>query len=196
MICANLAVKTWNNNPNGCPATDTVRPGTCESCLVEAGRSGALRIHGHGTAARWLFILVAGDARRTLLVLRRFRCLDCGHVMTVAPREVRRWFQYSVALIAYILALWGVGGVHERDLRADFSVHLGTYSTTTERWPCIRRWVARHKSLFGPNAPDDVGAAVKKRAQGIVHWLDGYSPPSTGIGIADRVAEAARTIDF
>ena len=45
MICASLTVKTWTNSPNGCPSTDTVRPGICESCRVEAGRPGALRMN-------------------------------------------------------------------------------------------------------------------------------------------------------
>lgn len=196
MICAGLDVKTWSDHPNGCPAPALVRPGACESCLAQAGQPGALLIHGHGTVLRGLRVAVGGGIEDLDLVLRRFRCLDCGHVMTAAPREVRAWFRYSLALIASALAAWSLGDASETQLRTTYSDDDGRYSETYGRWPNLRRWVAKTRRLFGPRAPQPTTGSAKACARSVVNWLDGYSPPGSEAPLAERVALAVRSAAF
>ncbi len=196
MICAGLAVKKWTNSLNGCPSTEALRPLRCESCHEGVGLPGALSIHGHGTVLRGLRIIVEQGFEDLVILVRRFRCLKCRHVMIVAPREVRAWFRYSVALIARILALWVMDGVSERELRTRYSGDDGYYSETFGRWPNLKRWVAKTGKLFGPKAPQETAGSAKVRARRFVNWLDGYSPPDSGEMLAVRVALAVRSASF
>lgn len=196
MICADLDVKTWTTAVGCCPSTDSLRPERCEWCRVTAGNTGSLCIHGHGTVLRSLRVWLDGEVDVVELVLRRFRCLECGHVMTVAPREVRAWFRYSVAIIARILALWCMDCVSEKELRAAYSDDDGSHSETYGRWPNLRRWVGKVRRLFGHGAPEHVAGSAKAHAREVVGWLDGYSPPGSDAVLAERVELAVRSAAF
>lgn len=73
-----------------------------------------------------------------MLVLRRYRCVACGAVITVVPRGVARRRHYGHAAIAMALALWALVG----DTAAAVRVRVCAFRLTLcgHGWPTLRRW--------------------------------------------------------
>ena len=51
------------------------------------------------------------------IVARRYRCVPCGAVVIVVPREVRGRRVYSASAIGFALALWALLGVTAAQVR-------------------------------------------------------------------------------
>lgn len=192
MIAATLDVNIWLERV--VPSVDSVRPSECEKCHKGCGCTLARRIIGHGKVLRQLRRLGLGEHVEDIeLWLRRFRCLHCGHVMLVGPREVRSRFRYGACVIVLALARWADGET-ESALRAEFS-DCNAPSCTSGRWPVLRRWVEKASWLFGVAWLAD-GTAREQAAQ-LTRWVgEQCGHPDSDLPLLERVVQAVRTIVF
>jgi len=149
------------------------RPPHCTRCGVAAGSLGALRIHGHGCRRRDVWGPPNG-CEGTLptiveLVLRRYRCLECSHVMTIRPPFVARYFRYATAAIALAFLLWSVLGHAAGKVRREVSPWLVRGVSEPHRWRSLGRWLGHLEDLFRlPNRLDDEGRGLARRVTGLV----------------------------
>jgi len=168
----------------------------CEKCGCPSGLSGALRIVGHGILSRELRRL--GDEQKVeeiTLTLRRYHCLECGHVMIVGPREVRSRFRYGACLIVLALALWG-DGASESELRRRFS-GWNMPSCTKGKWAVLYRWMDKASLLFGSRIPWFEKCSARSKASQLARWIgEQCGHPDSELPPLERVVQAARTIVF
>ncbi|HEX9402352.1 MAG TPA: hypothetical protein VF912_19775, partial [Anaeromyxobacter sp.] len=84
------------------PAVDEVRPGRCPACEAPSRPGGALGLHGHGLRERhqWGPAARGGLPELIGILVRRYRCQQCGAVVVVVPRGVLRRRLYSATAIA------------------------------------------------------------------------------------------------
>jgi hypothetical protein len=115
-----------------------------------------VRIQGHGIVSRWVRGLVRtdGEAEDFDLMLRRYRCRDCGAVMRVGPRGVVAHRRYSAPTILLALALWCITKQPTEAVRDVVSpdVHRGATSAG-QRWTTLLRWartLTRRTASAGP----------------------------------------------
>lgn len=158
---------------------EETRPRACYRCGVGAGCVGSLRIHGHGTRPRDAWgppSAVSGAAPEIVgLRLRRYRCVDCRHVMTVRPRLLGRYFRYTAAAIALALWLWAVAGRSASAVRHEVSPWPIRGLCEAHRWRSVSRWLARLDDLYG--LPKDLGETGRGLARRAVHLMAARAPP-------------------
>jgi hypothetical protein len=118
---------------------------------------GGIQLQGHGTREREVRgppEAIAGAAL-VVVVARRYRCVPCGAVLIVVPREVRGRRVYSASAIGLALALWGLVGATAARVRRRVcpATVLGAAGATG--WATLRRWArdVRRGRLF-PSSPD------------------------------------------
>lgn len=162
------------------PTTSEVRPASCVAC-GRAGRpvGGPLGIHGHGGRERWVLgVLGPGERAGGIVVVgRRFRCLGCGCVMLVVPREVSPWRRYALGTIVLALAGFGLGeSAHA--LRA----RLAPGKSFDEGWPALGRWlraVAGGKLLTWIRGVSELaGRALAERVSAVLAEASGVDARS------------------
>lgn len=155
------------------------RPPHCLGCGCAAGRPGALWLHGHGLRTRDVWGPPRADGARPEVLelrLRRYRCLACGHVMTVRPPFVARYFRYATAAIALALWLWAVCGCPARHVRVEVSPWSVLGVSEPRRWRSLARWLTRYDTLF--RLPEDLVGEGRELARRIAHLLFGRAPPT------------------
>jgi hypothetical protein len=109
---------------------------------------------------------------------RRYRCRACGAVLVVVPRGVARCYRYSLAAIAWALALWGNQRLHESEvrLRTSTAKHVGAAGAT--RWASLRRWTRRAAVLFG--APPAWFQTLRTGAARVSTFIAAHAPITLG----------------
>ena len=141
---------------------------------------------------------VDGGPALVELRVRRYRCRACGATQTVVPAEVVGRRLYSLAAIAWALALWGLEKLTARAVRARVSPwrHLGPGSAG--RWDALCRWArgARQGTLLSCVRPAPAGwtlrqAAARAATSVAAHALPGTGPPCALAAQAFRGAERA-----
>lgn len=85
-----------------------------------------------------------------LIKLRRYLCLACSAVITVAPRAVARGRRFSAAAIGLALALWSALRLPAAEVREQVSPHPARGFDAVLGWTSLRRWVraVRRGTLF------------------------------------------------
>lgn len=155
-----LDVKGWLAQP---PTVEAARPGSCPRC-AHAGRPAGARLglQGHGVRERQLCGPLEADSSPgvTILVLRRYRCVECGAVVTVVPRGVARRRHYGHAAIAMALALWALLGETAATVRTRVCAFRVTLCGGD--WPTLRRWAR----AAGDGSLRAVAARAAQRAAG------------------------------
>ena len=160
------------------PEIEATRPSCCAQCGVEVGMPGALNIHGHGLRERLVLGPTEPQASPEAISvhLRRFRCIACGHVMTVLPAILARYFLYSTAAIALALWLWATVQTTQSSTRALVSPWPVRGASEADRWRSLPRWVGRAQDLFG--LPEDLhGETARAVAARVAGLLAGRAPP-------------------
>jgi hypothetical protein len=119
-------------------------------------------------------------AALVVVVARRYRCIPCGAVLIVVPREVRGRRVYSASAIGLALALWGLGATaaHVRRRVCPATV-LGAAGATG--WATLRRWArdVRWRRLF-PSSPDpSPSASLRSVAARAASALAASADPTT-----------------
>jgi hypothetical protein len=98
----------------------------------------------------------------------------------VAPWEVWTRRLYSLAAIAWALALWGVVGLGLAAVRGRVSpwVHVG--ATSARRWRTPLAWVeaVQARRLFGRVRPWPAGWKARRAAAHVASAVAGHAPPS------------------
>lgn len=140
------------------------------------------------------------DGRPAVLELRvrRYRCRACGVTQTVVPAEVVARKLYSLAAIAWALALWGLESLTAAAVRRRVSPWAVVGPGSAGRWDALCRWAASARrggllSCIRPAPAEWTARAVAARAATTVA---GFALPSTGppslSACAFRGAERAR----
>lgn len=125
------------------PGVGEARPCACPSCGVHAVAGGRVRLQGHGRVSRWVRGLLqeGGEAEDVELMLRRYRCRDCGAVMRVGPRGLVAHRRYPAPTILFALALWSIVGHPPGTVRDRVSPDAYRGPTSAgQRWTTLLRW--------------------------------------------------------
>jgi hypothetical protein len=126
------------------PSVDEARPGRCPVCGVASRPvGGPLGLWGHGGRERQQRGPSGPDAAPTVEVVRvrRYRCVPCGALITVAPRDVEPRRHYSRPAIALALAVWSLAAQPAAAVRRRISPWRVTGATAAaEGWVALRRW--------------------------------------------------------
>ncbi len=107
--------------------------------------------------------------------LRRYRCLDCRHVMTVRPRLLARYFRYTTAAATLALWLWAVAGRSASAVRHEVSPWPVRGSSEAHRWRSLGRWLGRLDDLLG--LPKDLGERGRALARRAAELMTARAPP-------------------
>jgi hypothetical protein len=123
---------------------EEARPGRCPACGV-AGRpvGGRLGLHGHGRRDRQQRGPSGPETApvTAIVAVRRYRCVGCGAVIAVVPRDVEPRRHYSRPAIALALGLWSLASLPAAEVRRRISPWPITGTTAgAEGWVALRRW--------------------------------------------------------
>jgi hypothetical protein len=148
-------------------------------------------IVGHGLRRRMVEGPPEPDASPCTeeVACRRYRCLGCGAILVVVPAGVGRAVRYSLAAIAWALALWSHDERSDAEVRTKTSTarRLGVNSLT--RWRSLRRWTRGAEWLFG--AVFDAAGTWRERAARVASFIAAHAPVPTHRVPADAFIGAA-----
>lgn len=114
-------------------------------------------------------------AEITGLTLRRYRCIVCGHVMTILPPFLARYFRYTTAAIAMAFWLWTAGGLSASEVRRQVSPWSLRGLCEAHRWRSLGRWLDRLSDLFA--LPQELGESGRDLARRAAHLMSARAPP-------------------
>jgi hypothetical protein len=145
---------------------------------------GPIQLQGHGTRERQVRGPGGPEAPAVLVTItaRRYRCVPCGAVVIVVPREVRGRRVYSASAIGFALALWGLVQATAAQVRRRVcpATILGDAAVTG--WATLRRWardVARGRLFPGVPGPPDPSATLRRVAASAASALAASADPTT-----------------
>jgi len=122
--------------------------------------------------------LGAGDSGAVHeILLRRYRCLGCGAVLTVGPRDLLPGMLYSLVTVVVALAQWGQGATTS-SVRAQLGAFSVIGNATLHDWCSLRRWARRAAGvkLLGEVCVQ-ISGTLRERATRWVCILTGAGPP-------------------
>ncbi|MBK8939739.1 MAG: transposase family protein [Polyangiaceae bacterium] len=169
------------------PTVEAARPARCPRCKVASRRPGMrLGLVGHGLRDRQVRGPRAPAGRPITVVIptRRFLCVECAAVVTVAPRGVVRRRHFGAAAIGLALFLFGV---LERSARGVQRAISG-WGLGASCWRTLARWIeaARSRALLrAPRASLD-GLARRQVAALVGRSVQALAAASAG-GDLERV---------
>jgi hypothetical protein len=114
------------------------------------------------------------------LVARRYRCRACAAILVVVPRGVARGYRYSLAAIAWALALWAHQRLPAATVRARTSTARRVGPASATRWASLQRWTRCAVTLFGSMPRAQPGTTLRKRAARLVTFVVSRAPLSSG----------------
>jgi hypothetical protein len=116
-----------------------------------------------------------------VLKLRRYRCLPCGAVILVGPRELLPRRHYSAAAIGFALALYGLVLATAREVRRRISPQTILGATAFTGWATLRRWTraVAHRRLFPALPSSDPSAMLRRVAASAAASLAAYADPTS-----------------
>jgi hypothetical protein len=139
-------LKSWIARP---PTVAEARPATCPGCkAASCPFGGRIQLHGHGLRQRQVCGPPGpGDEAAALVITgRRYRCVRCGAVLLVVPREVLPRRRYSAAAIGFALALWGLVQATALAVRRRVSPATTLGFDAMTGWATLRRWARAVKA--------------------------------------------------
>lgn len=139
IVRSTIAVKSWLLEM---PSVAAVRPECCPVCKAASKPiGGRIVVQGHGKRQRqaWGPPSPRASPEIQVLMIRRYHCIACGAVTTVAPSETLTKRLYTASAIAWALALFGLL-MTARAIR-DLVSPLRIWGTTSAaRWQTLLRW--------------------------------------------------------
>jgi len=192
LIQTRLELKFWTN---GVPEIDAVRPPRCLGCGAASHAPGSkVIVVGHGVRRRQMRgpLRVGDEPGELEYQIRRYRCRQCGAVMTAGPKERLRCRLFSLPAITWALWLYGVECISSRAVRHRISPWRKVGAAADRTWQTLRRWLgaARDGRLF----PFPIKASGRPRqlAERVSRVLMAKAPPSfaTAKGSEQSVAGA------
>jgi hypothetical protein len=193
LVRIDVDFKSWLH---AVPDVERARPGQCPWCGA-AGRSvgGRPMLHGHGLRERQLRgpLEPGGEPQVLALLLRRYLCVACGAVITVAPGAVLPKRLFTAAAIAMALALWSVAGESSPKVRAQISPLKTMGDASARSWLTLRRWTRDARGLFRLVRPWPDGWPPRRGAERVATTLAALAPGSGTI--AERAFAGAARAD-
>jgi len=178
-----LDIKSWVQRP---PTVAEARLSRCPACgAASCPVGGRIQLHGHGTRERQVYGPAAPGAPPELVTVtaRRYRCVPCGAVVIVVPREVQGRRQYTASAIGFALALWGLVLATAAEVRRRVSPARVVGHAAAVGWATLRRWardVARRR-LF-PSVPEPGGPpSLRSVAAAAAAALAASADPTTRV---------------
>lgn len=195
VVYSALNVKCWMAS---LPSTAAARPAACPGCGAPGAPVGErVTLQGHGL--RWRTQTgpdaVDGTPFDDEVPVRRFRCRDCGAVVTVMPAGLLPRTRYRPSAVLLALALWALDGLASAAVRRRMAAP-GPGSNEAERgWPSLRRWTRQAWDWWGLQRPAAAGSAsVRERFEALLQRLAARARDGTGELLASAV-EAALVFD-
>lgn len=176
-----IDIKCWQQRP---PTVAEARPARCPACGAASCPVGdRIHLHGHGTRERQVRGPTGPGEPPAMIAVtaRRYRCIDCGAVVIVVPREVRGRRVYSASAIGFALALWGRALATAAEVRRRVSPAKIVGDAAVTGWATLRRWArdVACRRLF-PSAPDPgPSASLRDRAAAVASALAASADPTT-----------------
>lgn len=87
------------------------------------------------------------------VTVRRYRCRNCGAVITVMPSGLLPQTRYRAEAILLGLVLWVVEGRPSVQVRRLVSTRLGMSTEAERGWPSLRRWMSKVWQWWGLRRP-------------------------------------------
>ncbi|MCB9533045.1 MAG: transposase family protein [Myxococcales bacterium] len=179
-----LSVKEWTTRA---PSVEAARPARCVQCGGAKATAERQTIVGHGLRHRTVVDLACSLVE---VVLRRYRCRECGAVMTVGPAVLSPRRSYTLGAIALALGLWSLAESTSFSVRARVSPQRTIGDGTIGRWPVLRRWARSAPERFGVLDVDEATPRVVSAR--VCRALAARAPPAAhGLVIVDRVVSGA-----
>lgn len=100
--------------------------------------------------------------------VRRYRCRDCGVVITVMPRGMRPRLRYRVVSIVPGLALWTRDGLSSAAVRAEICPTRSVAHEASRCWSSLKRWLDVAASWVGRRL---VGSGRRERVEDLLQQL-------------------------
>jgi hypothetical protein len=181
VIQSSIDIKSWQQRT---PTVAEVRPAACPGCkAASCPVGGRIQIHGHGLRERQVYGPPDPDAAAAAIVVagRRYRCVCCGAILLVVPREVLPRRQYSASAIALALALWGLVQATALAVRRRVSPAKELGFTAMLGWVTLRRWAkaVRLSDLFPSSLSAGPSATLRDVAALAATALAARADPAT-----------------
>ena len=115
------------------------------------------------------------------IVARRYRCVACGAVIVVVPREVLFGRQYSASAIGFALALYGLALCSAAEVRRRVCPATIVGATAASGWATLRRWAhaARDKPLVASWPLPALGSTLREVSASVASALAASAEPTT-----------------
>jgi len=149
----------------------------------------SLAVVGHGRRIRQQAGAVEAGAQPTddEVWVRRYRCRDCGAVITVMPRGMRPRLRYRVVSIVHGLALWTLDGLSSAAVRNEICPTRSVAHEASRCWSSLRRWLEVAASWVGRRL---VGSGRRERAEDLLQQLASRVLLSSGALVTDALLAA------
>lgn len=108
---------------------------------------------------------------------RRYRCIHCRAVLTVAPAETLSRRLYSAAAIAWSLALYGLSLLAPEAVRELVSPWRVVAASSATRWRTLSRWCTAAASGLFTRLPPLTGATARQVAAATATGLSAFAVP-------------------
>lgn len=160
VIQSAIDLKTWIAQT---PTVAEARPAVCPGCgAAGCPFGGRIQLHGHGLRERQVLgpLGPGAAAADVVIAARRYRCVLCGTLLLVVPREVLPRRRYSASAIGFALAFWGLVQATASAVRDWISPATVRGFDAMTGWVTLRRWAraVKQRRLFasvpaaGPSA--------------------------------------------
>ena len=163
-----IDLKTWIART---PCVAEARPAACPCCkAASCPVGGRIQLHGHGLRERQVRgPRGPGEAAAIIVIVgRRYRCVCCGALILVVPREVLPRRQYSASAIGLALALWGLVQATALVVRRRISPATALGFDAMTGWVTLRRWASavKERRLFA-SVPAARSSATLREVAGL-----------------------------
>jgi hypothetical protein len=120
------------------------------------------------------------DSQVRVIIVRRYRCSECGETCTVVPRGVLVYRYYSASAIALAMALYGVVHLSLGQTRERVCAWRVTSSGRRSVWVTLRRWLqaVRERRLFASVRPSPEEWSSRAVAERVATTIGAKAPPA------------------
>lgn len=135
-------VKSWERAP---PSVAEARPACCPICAVPSiEATGRVIVQGHGVRGRQRWGPADAEPATTptisVLVQRRYRCVQCKAIVLVRPKGELSHKRYTASAIVLALWLWSCDQLTDAAVQSRTSPWSQRGASRPERWTTLRRW--------------------------------------------------------
>ena len=156
----------------------------CGAAARPAG--GLLGLHGHGLRDRQHRGPPSPNEspQAPIILSRRYDCQHCPAVLTVVPCETMPRRHYAATAIALALALFGVRGQSQAEVRAAVSSDVVVGVSAQRRWCTLARWIdaVADRAMFATLPAMPVAQGRRAVAERAAMAIGAHAPPSLAEG--------------